>query len=702
MAEDQSGLLGEARRDKYRCDHRPEVQGYKDCRYRQLLGSADLFVGTRRRPDLFRELAPRIFDLTGCDFLNFSLHDPSQNCMITHYWKKNQESGEFDAFAVDQCVSGWVWMHQEAFVIPDVERETRLPECMQVLRRHGVRWYSMLPMSTSSHRFGALGLGKSVPEVGGVEEVEFFQRVAFMVALTLENQEAHHAGEEQRDRLQDLVTISRDLSSSLDVEALAKSAISNLRRILGHDHTVLKLLEPDGKTLTRYEVESPPWEAYQAQGDHVPLEQAISARAIETRSVTFWSAEQLSNLGTPLAHALRAGGIQCFCNVPLIAGGQVWGSLNLGSVRKDAFSQPDVEYLQQVANQIAAAFRNASAYREIAQLKDRLAGEKRYLESEIRSEMRWDEMVGSSPALKRVLDYASIVADTDSTVLITGETGTGKERVARAIHGMSRRKDRSFIKLNCAAIPTGLLESELFGHEKGAFTGAVSQKMGRLELADKGTLFLDEIGEIPLELQPKLLRVLQDQEFERLGGTRTIRVDARLIAATNRDLIRAVEEKQFRSDLFYRLHVFPLHLPALRERREDIPLLVRHFVEKSSARLNRRIEFIPDEVIEAMLKWSWPGNIRELENFIERSVILSEGNVLRPPLAELRQEISRQRIGPEGTLRDMEREHIIEILRQTRGVLSGPGGAASRLGLKRTTLQYKMQKLDISRLESLD
>jgi formate hydrogenlyase transcriptional activator len=247
-----------------------------------------------------------------------------------------------------------------------------------------------------------------------------------------------------------------------------------------------------------------------------------------------------------------------------------------------------------------------------------------------------------------------------------------------------------------------LLESELFGHEKGAFTGAVSQKIGRLELADKGTLFLDEIGEIALELQPKLLRVLQDQEFERLGGTRTIRVDTRLIAATNRDLATAVEEKQFRSDLFYRLHVFPLHLPALRDRREDIPMLVDHFVKKSGARLGRRMESVPEEALAAMRQWSWPGNIRELENFIERSVILSEGSVLRPPLAELRQEIARQRGGSEGTLQDREREHIIEVLRQTRGVLSGPRGAASRLGLKRTTLQYKLQKLGISRTEYLD
>jgi formate hydrogenlyase transcriptional activator len=354
-----------------------------------------------------------------------------------------------------------------------------------------------------------------------------------------------------------------------------------------------------------------------------------------------------------------------------------------------------------VGNQIAVALQNAHAYREIAQLKDRLAQEKRYLEYEIRSAHQTDDIVGSSPALKRVLDYAAIVADTDSTVLITSETGTGKERIARLIHGMSRRKERNFIKVNCAAIPTGLLESELFGHEKGAFTGAVSQKFGRLELADKGTLLLDEIGEIPLELQPKLLRVLQDQEFEHLGGTKTIRVDVRLITATNRDLARAVEEKEFRGDLFYRLHVFPLHLPALRDRREDIPRLIRHFVDKCAARLHKRIEVIPDEVIQAMMTWRWPGNIRELENFIERSVILSEGNRLTPQLAELREEIPRQPTDSDLTLRDREREHIVEILRQTRGALSGPSGAAARLGLKRTTLQYKMQRLGIARTDYL-
>jgi formate hydrogenlyase transcriptional activator len=374
----------------------------------------------------------------------------------------------------------------------------------------------------------------------------------------------------------------------------------------------------------------------------------------------------------------------------------------LGATRENAFNREDAEYLQQVARQIAPAIQNASAYREVAQAKDRLAQEKRYLENEIHAEQQPENIVGNSPALKRVLDYAAIVAATDATVLITGETGTGKERVARAIHLMSSRRDRSFIKLNCAAIPTGLLESELFGHEKGAFTGAVTQKVGRLELADRGTLLLDEIGEIPLELQPKLLRVLQDQEFERLGGTKTIRVDARVLAASNRDLARAVENKEFRTDLYYRLNVFPLHLPSLRERREDIPLLIRYFVGKSAARMRKRITIIPDEAVEVMMHWRWPGNIRELENFIERSVILSVDERLRPPLAELREEVGRRPPDSERTLRERERDHIVDVLRETRGVLSGEKGAAARLGLKRTTLQHKMQKLGISRGDYLD
>jgi formate hydrogenlyase transcriptional activator len=665
-------------------------------RYRLLLEITALVARAHSLPDAFRQLAAPVLELTGGELLNLSLHDPRRDCMLTQYWKKNRDSGEFDALRVDEAASGWAWKHQETVAIADTKSEDRFPGCVPELLTHGVRSYTVLPISTPSNRFGALGLGKNVPEVLGAEDIEFLSRVALMGAMALEKERAYRAFEEQ----QSLVAISHELSSCLELEKLLPVILSSIRGIARYDRAILCLLDEDAKSTHLYG-DALEWEPFLSHGTTVPLDQSLSARAIQTRKVTFLTADDLYKMTTPLAKAMYAFGVRSVCSVPLIAGNQIWGALNPSSTSENAFGPSEVEYLQQVANQVAAALQNAYAYRKIAQLQDRLVQEKRYLEYEIRSATRTDDIIGDSPALKRVLDYAAIVADTDSTVLITGETGTGKERIARVIHSMSRRKDRNFIKLNCAAIPTGLLESELFGHEKGAFTGAVSQKLGRLELADKGTLLLDEIGEIPLEMQPKLLRVLQDQEFERLGGTKTIRVDVRLIAATNRDLIRAVEEKAFRGDLFYRLHVFPVHLPALRERREDIPMLIRHFVERCSARLHKKIDVIPDETIKVMMQWSWPGNIRELENFIERSVILSEGNRLTSPLDELRKEATGQRPDSDGTLRDREHEHIVEILRQTRGVLSGPAGAAARLGLKRTTLQYKMQRLGIARTDYL-
>jgi formate hydrogenlyase transcriptional activator len=665
-------------------------------RYRLLLEITDLVLRAKSLSDAFREIALPVLALTGGELLNLSLHDPGRDCMLTRYWKKNQESGEFDPFPVDEAACGWAWKHQKPIAIPDTEREQRFPGSVPVLLNHGVRSYIVVPMSTPAQQFGALGLGKNVAETLDDEDAEFLSRVALMGALALEKEKYFRLYEEQ----QSLAEISRELSSSFEIEKLLPAILSSLRGIARYDRAVLSLLDEEGKNVHVYG-DALEWESILNHGSTYPLEQALSAHAVETRKVAFFTAADLRDMKGPLAKAMCELGIQSVCSVPLIAGDRIWGALNPSSLTENAFGPPEVEYLQQVANQIAAALQNTLAYRKIAKLQERLAQEKRYLEYEIQSADGSDEIIGNSPALKRVLDYAAIVANTDSTVLITGETGTGKERIARMIHGMSRRKDRNFIKVNCAAIPTGLLESELFGHEKGAFTGAVSQKFGRLELADKGTLLLDEIGEIPLEVQPKLLRVLQDQEFERLGGTKTIHVDVRLIAATNRDLARAVEEKEFRGDLFYRLHVFPLHLPALRERREDIPKLIRHFVGKCAARLHKRIEVIPEEAVQAMMNWRWPGNIRELENFIERSVILSEGDRLNPPLAELRVEISRQASDSDLTLRDREREHIVDILCQTRGALSGPSGAAARLGLKRTTLQYKMQRLGISRTDYL-
>jgi formate hydrogenlyase transcriptional activator len=422
---------------------------------------------------------------------------------------------------------------------------------------------------------------------------------------------------------------------------------------------------------------------------------------LRERTPLIFSKHQIQDFEAEIAKNFLAEGFRSLCCVPLVRPKGALGVLVLGSTRAHAFQPEDLTLLNQVATQLAVGLENQRTAAEIEALRQRLAEERKYLQGEIRSEGRFTEIVGDSPALKQVLDQVATVAPSEASVLILGETGTGKELVARAVHRLGRRKDGAFIKVNCAAIPTGLLESELFGHEKGAFTGAISQKIGRMELADGGTLFLDEVGEIPLELQPKLLRVLQDQEFERLGSNRTIKVNLRLVAATNRDLAKGMAEHEFRSDLFYRLSVFPIRVPPLRERREDIPLLIRYFVHKFALRMDRHIETIPKETMKALTEWSWPGNVRELENLMERSVILSDGNALRVPLVELRGEpraaAAQPASTPDHSLDNAERQHILRILRETHGVLSGPDGAAHRLGLKRTTLQSKMQRLKITR-----
>jgi formate hydrogenlyase transcriptional activator len=414
-------------------------------------------------------------------------------------------------------------------------------------------------------------------------------------------------------------------------------------------------------------------------------------------------------LNSPIVQAAAREGLRSFCFLPLISRNRAIGVLVLGRLRNDAFSQVDIDFLTQVANQIALAVENALAYREIRELKDQLSKEKLYLEDEIRTEMNFTQIIGSSASLRRVLKRVETVAPTDSTVLIYGETGTGKELVARAIHDLSPRRSKPFVKLNCAAIPTGLLESELFGHERGAFTGAIAQRIGRFEVADGGTIFLDEIGEIPLELQTKLLRVLQEREFERLGSSRTLRTDARLIAATNRDLEAMVSEQKFRSDLFFRLNVFPVHVPPLREREGDIPLLVRHFAQQFSKRMNKMIETIPTEAMDALSRYHWPGNIRELQNVMERAVIISTGPELGLDVADLKfpkanpseERAAAPNSKTNGALRDVlgetERLQILQALKRSNWVVAGPDGAAVRLGMKRSTLQLRIQKLGITR-----
>jgi formate hydrogenlyase transcriptional activator len=406
------------------------------------------------------------------------------------------------------------------------------------------------------------------------------------------------------------------------------------------------------------------------------------------------------------ARFLLQGGIRSFCAVPLMIANRRIGVLGLASVKPDAFHQFKLQFVQRGFPESAGGAGNVpdlqSRFRQHGETDKEMSS----LTAEVRPEDKFEDIIGRSDSLRAALEQVKIVAPTSSTVLILGETGTGKELVARAIHNRSPRRNRPFVRVNCAAIPSGLLESELFGHEKGAFTGAVARKIGRFELAHGGTIFLDEIGDIPLELQPKLLRVLQEQEFERLGSTQTTRVDVRVIAATSRDLPQMSAKREFRSDLYYRLNVFPMRLPALRERREDIALLVRHFVEVYAKRMNKQVERIPQEAMQDFLNYPWPGNVRELQNFIERSVILSPGTVLQPPLSELKQpgdglDAGGQNAGAKiRTLKDAEHEQILRALAETNWVIGGPKGAAARLGLQRTTLVYKMKRLGISRAEA--
>jgi formate hydrogenlyase transcriptional activator len=497
---------------------------------------------------------------------------------------------------------------------------------------------------------------------------------------------------QEKKRQEVLAEVSRLLATKWDMRRAFPKVSALLRRVLHQEYAALALREESSGQFVPRAMDFPLAKNPSA-GSEIGAARGAGSKALQARSALIFGASEMRQLEPSLAASLTSEGLKSLCCVPLLRPKGPLGVLILGSTRAEAFHTDDLALLNQVSAQLAVAMENAAIAREVEQLRQRLGEEKRNLEGKTPSPTLFPDIIGESTILRKCLDQVQVIAPTYATVLVLGETGTGKGLIARAIHDASKRKDRNFIVLNCAAIPTGLLESELFGHEKGAFTGAVTQKIGRLELADKGTLFLDEIGEIPLEVQPKLLRVLQDYEFERLGGNRTIKVDLRLITATNRDLVKSVAAKEFRSDLFYRLNVFPIRLPSLRERREDIPDLVRYFVRKFSRLIGRKIETVPNEAMEAMVRFSWPGNVRELANFIERSVILTEGTALKAPLAELQFEMES---ASDHSLQAREREHIIRVLRETEGTLAGPNGAARRLGLKRTTLQSRMQRLGIT------
>ena len=505
---------------------------------------------------------------------------------------------------------------------------------------------------------------------------------------------------EERDRLRLLLEVNNTIVSVLDLHQLLNAVSASLRHLVPHEYASLSLYDRETHRLQIHALDFPVSKGLLQEGLSVGVDESPTGRALMTRQPVFINRDTIKEFGSDIARLILDEGLKSACCLPLISHDRPLGTLVVASLEEDNFPAKDAELLQHVANQIAIAVENSLAYHEEVKRANQLSEEKLYLQDEIRSEYNFEEIIGESAGLKDILGQLQTVAPTDSTILILGETGTGKELIARAIHHLSTRRERTLVKVNCAAIPTGLLESELFGHEKGAFTGAIAQRVGRFELAHRGTLFLDEVGDIPLELQPKLLRVLQEQEFERLGSPRTTKVDVRLVAATNVDLARKAADHQFRMDLYYRLNVFPIVIPPLRERREDIPLLVRYFAQKYARRMKKPIDTVPVKAMAALTEYHWPGNVRELENFIERAVILSRGTELQLPLAELKQRTKAPvTVSSNGleTLEHAEREHIVRALGETRWVIGGPRGAAARLGMKRTTLQSRMRKLGIDR-----
>jgi formate hydrogenlyase transcriptional activator len=671
--------------------------------YRVLLAVSQAIVAHRDLHELFHDLAGRLRQVVRFDHLLLVLHDEANNLMRRHVLETSASTPVPlpQAMPVGEGPGGSVWQTQQPVVIADLAKETRWPRFQEQVKGSIVSLCE-LPLTTARRRLGALGFGSREANVYDAADLAFMQQVANQVAVAVENalnfqnaQDSQGQLAQERDRLRVLLEINNAVVAQLDLRELFHTIGAFLQQVVQQDYTSLTLYDQARHQLRVHALDFPGGKGLVHEELVVPFEGSPASRAFATRQPVVLQEEDLRQLDSQPGRTLLAEGIRSFCSVPLISRDRLLGSMNVGRRQNVGFTPGEIDLLTRVAVQVALAVENALAFDHIKELKEKLEKEKVYLEEEIKTQHNFEEIIGESPMVKRVLKEVETVAVTNSTVLIKGETGTGKELIARALHHLSPRRDRTFVKLNCAAIPTGLLESELFGHEKGAFTGAITQKVGRFELANQGTLFLDEVGDISPELQPKLLRVLQEQEFERLGSTRTIRVDVRLVAATNVDLARRVADGQFRSDLYYRLNVFPVLLPPLRERRQDIPLLVRHFTGQFARRMGKRIEHIPANALDVLVKYPWPGNIRELQNVIERAVILSPGPELHIVLDDFKPGAAPAEATT--TLEDAEREHIRRVLQEANWVLAGPNGAAARLGMKRSTLQWKMKKLGISR-----
>ena len=685
-----------------------ESRGAADGRYRALLEVSGAIASQPNLKAVLQSLRRLLSSVVAFDSVSLCLLSDNGNSVRLVAFDRSSEAHQVEVGTEVPHVGSAVGRaidEQNPIYIPDLEAElSRIPQLASQAKLLSPHSAYVFPVSISGKKLGALTFATAQSEQFGPDDVELMTSVSSHVAVALESALATDAAAvyqrqlaQERDRLRLLLEINNQVVTQLDTNELFRSASASIRKYFGNDFTGFWLIDKKSNQLECAVLDFPGGKGLLAD---IPA-RAVTDREAEkmrTRTAEIWSQEDIEKLRPEVLERLKAESIAAMAVAPLGTSNGPLGLMSMGSKRPNNFGQEDLDILSQISAQISLALDNALAYGRLSASRNRLEDERLYLESEIRAEYNFEDIVGKSPALRKVLDQIEIVAPTGSTVLLHGETGTGKELVARAVHSLSPRRGRTFVRLNCAAIPSGLVESELFGHEKGAFTGALMQKRGRLELADRGTLFLDEIGDISLELQPKLLRALQEQEFERLGSNKTIHVDVRLIAATHRDLSLMIRNNQFREDLFYRLNVFPIEIPPLRERREDIPLLVHYFVSRLSRRMQKRIKSIPKPAMDALSNAAWPGNVRELENFVERAVILTLGDELNVPLAELKKSSVRNAV-PVSTFQQAERQAIIEALKAASGRISGAGAAAERLGLKRTTLQNKMRRLSITKAD---
>jgi len=662
-------------------------------RYEALLRAGRSIATCHDCENAGQELSRQLHEVLEFDYLQVVAFNSETNAPDWQMLEVNGLRLDEAEFSEDSPAA-WVHSSQQTFVAHDWRRETRFPGHRDFLVEKGIASSCTLPLVRGDRRLGIITVGSLRADFYPAEEVDFLSLVADQIALAIDAAINLYASTRAQERLKLILELTNQVVSNLEFDELLQAISSIVRRVMQCDAAAIMLPDGEGRNLRVHGLDFPDSKGFFLEDVEIPIEGTMPGETFKSGRPFVLNRLDPAEVPAELYAKAKGEGMNSFCDLAMISRDRMLGVLAVTRRQENAFDDNEVAFLTQVAHQVAIAIENALAYGEIAELKDKLAQEKLYLEDEIRGEMDFEGIVGQSSALRNVLRLVETVAPSDSTVLLLGETGTGKELIARAIHDRSRRKDRTFVKMNCAAIPTGLLESELFGHERGAFTGAISQKIGRLELADQGTMFLDEVGDIPLDIQPKLLRALQEREFERLGSTRTKKVDVRLVAATNRDLGQMIEDRTFRSDLYYRLNVFPIRIPPLRERPEDVPLLVRYFTQKYARRMEKKIESIPAAALRKLASWHWPGNIRELENFIERAVILTHGTALEVPVSELSRKGNAQMVtaGP----RDSgEREEILRVLKETNGRVAGSKGAAEKMGLKRTTLISRMKKLGI-------